>query len=164
MGCVRYFLDTEFIEQRNVLELLSVALVAADGREYYAVNRHADWSRANEWVREHVLPGLCAEPSKSLYVIKEDILRFIGEDMPEFWGYYADYDWVVFCWIFGRMIDLPQGWPRYCRDIKQWSDRLGGIELPPQREAERHHALHDARWIKHAYGYLNRVERGVEGR
>lgn len=40
----------------------------------------------------------------------------------EFYGYFADYDWVVFCWLFGRMIDLPKGFPMYCRDLKQMFD------------------------------------------
>lgn len=38
---------------------------------------------------------------------------------PEFYAYYADYDWVVFCQLFGRMIDLPKGFPMYCIDLKQ---------------------------------------------
>lgn len=42
---------------------------------------------------------------------------------PEFYAYYADYDWVVFCWLFGRMIDLPKGFPMYCKDLKQELDR-----------------------------------------
>lgn len=46
----------------------------------------------------------------------------------EFYGYYSDYDWVVFCWLFGRMIDLPKGFPKYCIDLRQmfeeWSDNL----------------------------------------
>ena len=42
----------------------------------------------------------------------------------EFYAYYADYDWVVFCWIFGRMIDLPKGFPMYCNDLKQSLDEV----------------------------------------
>ena len=42
-----------------------------------------------------------------------------GKHKPEFYAYYADYDWVVFCWLFGKMIDLPKGFPMYCRDLKQ---------------------------------------------
>lgn len=41
------------------------------------------------------------------------------DDFPNFYAYYADYDWVVFCQIFGKMIDLPKGFPMYCRDLKQ---------------------------------------------
>jgi len=41
---------------------------------------------------------------------------------PEFYAYYADYDWVVFCSLFGRMIDLPKWFPMYCKDLKQTMD------------------------------------------
>jgi hypothetical protein len=41
---------------------------------------------------------------------------------PEFYAYYADYDWVAFCWLFGKMIDLPSGFPKYCIDLKQILD------------------------------------------
>lgn len=40
----------------------------------------------------------------------------------EFYGYYADYDWVAFCWLFGNMIDLPKDFPMYCIDLKQILD------------------------------------------
>jgi len=39
--------------------------------------------------------------------------------VPEFYAYFADYDWVVFCWLFGKMMDLPKGFPKYCNDLKQ---------------------------------------------
>ena len=45
-----------------------------------------------------------------------------GNDAPEFYGYYCDYDWVAFCSLFGRMIDLPKGFPMYCKDLKQLLD------------------------------------------
>lgn len=38
---------------------------------------------------------------------------------PKFYAYYADYDWVAFCWLFGKMMDLPNGFPMYCNDLKQ---------------------------------------------
>jgi hypothetical protein len=72
---------------------------------------------------------------------------------PEFWGYFADYDWVAFCQLFGSMVDLPKGYPMYCRDIKQWADQLGDIRIP-KPEKEVHHALVDARWAQYAYHYL----------
>jgi hypothetical protein len=72
---------------------------------------------------------------------------------PEFWGYYADYDWVVFCQLFGTMMDLPVGFPMYCHDIKQLCDGLGNPQLPTQGKNE-HNALADAHWNKHAYEFL----------
>lgn len=88
----RFFIDTEFIESgpNRPIELLSIALVAEDGREFYAVNSDAVLANANEWVRENVIPHL-GGPRLSLADIRGSILRFIGDVKPEFWGYYADY-------------------------------------------------------------------------
>lgn len=44
------------------------------------------------------------------------------QDAPEFYAYYADYDWVLFCSLFGTMMDLPKGFPMYCKDLKQTFD------------------------------------------
>ncbi len=49
------------------------------------------------------------------------LLAFFGKE-PEIYGYYADYDWVLLCSLFGRMIDLPKGFPMYCIDLKQIID------------------------------------------
>ncbi len=43
---------------------------------------------------------------------------------PEFYGYFCDYDWIVFCWLFGNMNALPSGYPMYCVDLKQEMDRI----------------------------------------
>lgn len=40
----------------------------------------------------------------------------------EFYTYYGAYDWVVFCWLFGKMIDLPDGFPMFSRDLKVMLD------------------------------------------
>ena len=64
-------------------------------------------------------------------VIAREIMEFAGEK-PEFWGYYASYDWVVLCWLYGTMMWLPDGRPMYCRDIKQLCDSLGNPKLPEQ--------------------------------
>lgn len=80
------------------------------------------------------------------------------QEKPEFWAYYADYDWVVFCQLFGTMMDLPKGFPFYCKDIKQLCDNLGNPKLPEQGKGE-HNALEDARWNKKAYEYLIDVEK-----
>lgn len=50
--------------------------------------------------------------------------------LPEFYGYYSDYDWVLFCSLFGKMVDLPIGFPMYCRDLKQELDVKLTQELP----------------------------------
>ena len=47
--------------------------------------------------------------------LAKEVIDFIDKNTkwtelgyPTFFGWYASYDWVVFCWIFGRMIDLPK--------------------------------------------------------
>ena len=77
-----------------------------------------------------------------------------GDEKPEFWGYFADYDWVVFAWLFGRMVDLPGHFPMYCRDFKQVMDAYGILrdELP-QKPKNSHHALADAAWLRDSYQY-----------
>jgi len=157
---MRYFLDTEFIESGSgePIYLLSIGIVAENGREFYAIVSDAPREKANDWVKTNVLPGL--RPSGLLYHwlllsdLKDAIKFFIGDDpKPEFWGYYADYDWVVFCQTFGTMLDLPKGWPKFCRDLKQWCADLGNPELPNQDSTE-HNALYDARWNKQVWEFL----------
>lgn len=95
-------------------------------------------------------------PWRSLDTLAADLRAFCDPERygkPEIWAYYADYDWVVFAQIFGTMMDLPKGFPMYCRDIKQWADMLGNPKLPEQGEGE-HHALADARWNRQAWEFL----------
>lgn len=134
--------DTEFIEDGITIDLLSIGLVREDGARYYAEPAEADRSRANPWVRENVLPSLTG-PIKPRLVIAREVVDFAAAG-PEFWAYYADYDWVSLCQLYGRMIDLPQGWPMYCRDFKQVLDERG---LRKPQEDSVHNALDDAIWL-----------------
>ena len=56
-----------------------------------------------------------------------------GDEHPVFWGYFPDYDWVAFNWLFGHMDELPFHYPQLCLDIKQWAIELGDPELPQQQ-------------------------------
>ena len=100
-------------------------------------------------------------PWRTREQIRNEILHFMNPKQygkPELWGFYSAYDHVVFCQIFGTMMDLPEGYPMYTRDIKQWCDMLGNPKLPEQGKGE-HHALQDARWNKLAWEFLYEQER-----
>lgn len=140
---MRVFIDTEFIEDGKTIEPLSIGLVREDGAEYYAEPAETDRSKANDWVVQNVFPWLDG-PRKPRHVIANELIHFVGKD-PEFWAYYADYDWVVLCQLYGRMLDLPTGWPMFCMDLKQEIHIIGNPKLPLQDDVE-HHALADARW------------------
>lgn len=49
---------------------------------------------------------------------------FIPNKYPniDLYGYYSAYDHVALCWLFGKMIDLPKGFPMYTIDLKQSFD------------------------------------------
>jgi hypothetical protein len=151
---MRYFFDTEFIEDGKTIDLISIGIVAEDGREYYAENVQCNLDKANEWVKSNVIVHLKrGDWLKDPTQIREEILFFVGQGKPEFWAYYGAYDWVALCQLFGALIEIPKGWPYYCRDIKQFCDSLGNPKLPEQGKGE-HNALADARWNKVAYDFL----------
>jgi hypothetical protein len=193
---MKYFIDTEFRERPHTIDLISIGIVAEDGREYYAISRdfNIKMAWADQWLRENVLLPIYQETlsgdlrnrhpfsrgamqfiqnttGRLNNQIAQEVLYFCsngyfdktgldleeakeydlyGEFKPEFYGYYADYDWVVFCWLFGRMLDLPKGFPMYCRDLKQILDEKGldkewkAKHCPKPKD--EHNALADARW------------------
>lgn len=81
---------------------------------------------------------------------------------PEFYAYYADYDWVVFCWLFGKMVDLPNRFPMYCIDLKQaletkieeLEQTITDFKTYP-KQTNKHNALSDALFCKDLYNFLN---------
>lgn len=163
---MKYFLDNEFMEKPCTIDLISIGIVSEIGKKFYAINKDCDLSQASEWVINNVLKPMpqydyknnCWRKDFDIFLmnkedIKKGIIDFIGNETPEFWAYYADYDWVVFCWLFGSMIDLPKKFPMYCRDLKQELDRLNIIDIPVKQTNE-HNALSDAMWVKKCYEYI----------
>ena len=105
---------------------------------------------------------------------------FENRSNPEFYGYYCDYDWVVFCWLFGKMIDLPKGFPMFAFDLKQTLDEKalnwkGNLQQTLQiycddfdskldaiksckdypKQTNEHNALSDAHFNYNLYKFLN---------
>lgn len=152
---MRFWFDTEFIEDGRTIDLISIGVVAEDGREYYAELKDGwDATKASEWVVENVLNHLtqASEHQRTRADVAKDLVAFMGEK-PEIWAYYADYDWVALCQLFGTMMDLPKSWPMFCRDLKQLMETEGlNGELPPH-EGE-HNALNDARWTHKAWRFV----------
>ena len=242
---MKYFIDTEFIEgpqkesflislfrkeTPNTIDLISIGIVAEDGREYYAISK--DFNLKEAWNRFDLKHDINNGGYKKVYWLRENVLKpifyeFIGKDInfhnyesmflysdfkkllnrygktnkeiseeiklfvrypqydlentngpvkyPEFYAYYADYDWVVFCWLFGKMIDLPKGFPMYCKDLKQMmDDKQSQIDFntsvteprkdikshkdfPKQDVSKSHNAIEDARWNKQLFEFLTQL-------
>ncbi len=145
----RYFYDCEFIEDGHTIELVSIGVIAEDGREFYAVSTDFDPERAGPWVRRNVL-GKLPSPSDSSWrsrrQIRDDLFAFFtGPGLPvELWAWYAAYDHVVLGQLWGAMPAMPNEIPRLTREIRQhWE--LAGCPPIPDPGSDRHHALADAR-------------------
>ena len=159
---MRFWFDTEFFEDGKTIELISIGVVSQDGREYYAETPDAEFlCHQSNWLETNVKPHLIGQTIAKDKIGRE-LVEFMGPE-PEIWAYYADYDWVVLCQLFGRMIDLPKGWPMFCLDLKQAVAERGNPKLPKQTSAE-HNALADARWTKEAWDWLRAYERDVLSR
>lgn len=158
---MRWYLDTEFDENAatSIIQLISIALVS-DAGEYYAHLSGYDPESCNDWVRKNVLPQVECIPKKNRGLVAHEIRALLGAE-PEIWGYYADYDWVMLCKLYGTMMELPAGWPRFCLDIRQQMHEQGVSKdlLPPQ--VDRHDAFQDARWIKQAKERLDEMARAA---
>lgn len=188
---MKYFLDTEFIEYPNTIELISIGIVNELGEQFYAINKDFNLNKVwkNNWLVANVLYPIYAENySRSLREhipfnkrtmrklinkigIKQSFIKnkltlfFMGDDNPKLYSYYADYDWVVFCWLYGRMNELPAKFPQYCTDLKQMMDERN-LDEKWRRENHpdpiiEHNALEDALWNKELYDKI--IKRSMTG-
>lgn len=154
----------------------------------FNINEAKLW-KSNKQIAKDIIK-FCSplHPITGKYYSKEEVendsnKEVILKALPEFYAYYADYDWVLFCSLFGRMIDLPKGFPMYCNDLKQmlheYAERLSyyrptryhkeDIDDTPEvkynhltscrayeelENKNEHNALADAIWNKKLYDYL----------
>lgn len=167
---MNYYIDTEFYEDGKQVHLISIGIVCEDGRELYHENSEFDWSIVpkDHWIQSNVLPylsnytnptaaGRFAGVAKPRSSIAQEVYRFVNEGAV-FYGYYADYDWVVLCQLFGRMVDLPESFPMFCMDLKQMMVERGLDNEWKQKHCpdpqNEHHALADARWNKSLHEHI----------
>lgn len=174
-----------FGKRRHFIDLISIGIVCENGRNQEWLSREYNYNDAGQWVRENVILPLYKETvrgdNRNRYDIENfhkhygkpnnrianEVMNFCGgtslstifypayEKDISFYGYYSDYDWVLFCSLFGRMIDLPKGFPMYCIDLKQMMDereltKEWKKENCPDPEKE-HSAIEDAKWSRRLY-------------
>jgi hypothetical protein len=150
---VRFFVDLEFGDTAKVVSLISVGVVAEDGREYYAVSSEFDPLDVHPWVADNVLPQLPPTPTwKARAVIARELEEFFGDD-PVWWAWFGAYDHVALCQLWGPMTSLPRTFPRFTMDVRQLWEHLGRPALPKQASG-LHDALADARHVKVKYDAL----------
>lgn len=174
---MRFYLDSEFLEDGATIMPISLALVSEDGRELYiefVFDEERVRNFSDPFVRDNVLPHLRVAPSERLTVeqarvrVEEFLLN--GQRMtavprrtverPEIWAYFASYDWVLLCRLWGRMTDLPRWMPMHCMDLQQSFVESGAPEnVKPAKFDVEHDALADARWARDFHAALEQRRR-----
>ncbi|MFJ2464842.1 hypothetical protein [Pseudomonas sp. NPDC087615] len=154
---MRVFLDCEFSQLSAAAKLISLALVAENGREFY-VELQDTWQveDCSDFVKEIVLPQLWGG-NHSLRIVeaRKSLLGFLTSfkneveivtDAPQF-------DWELFC----DLVYEAGRWPRNVRNFPTDATTLApiheGKELP-------HHALLDARIIAGMFASVNQGKPG----
>lgn len=136
---MKLFIDTEFNEYKG--ELISMALVAEDGREWYGV-RFCD--APGWWVGEHVMPHLNQAPERD-----SDLRRSLAAFLGGFESIHIVSDWPGDISHFCNFLEYRPG-DRIGPDTMTFEVRR---DLPDTAttSAIPHNALEDARAIaKHA--------------
>lgn len=172
---MRYYYDTEFIDDGETVDLVSIGIVAEDGREFYAVSNAFDIRKfcANPWLLENVAPSLplakCGPGCRCMNGFHLDVdhpsLRSRGQiaravqgfllvdGHPELWSWYPAYDHVALAQLFGPMADLPKGIPMTTKDIQQEIERLEIDGVLPDPPAGQHNALIDAHYHRQLWDW-----------
>lgn len=176
----------------NVILPMYISILGGDMRDRYDSSTfHKRYGKPNKQIANEIFQFICPYDKASEYAgvgsIDDGATGYLKTNPPEFYGYYSDYDWVLFCSLFGRMIDLPKGFPMYCRDLKQMLDEKAELHLAvgygshtqgnkhypkdfsealenmkgrygyPKQDNE-HNALADAKWNYEMFKFLQKMQ------
>lgn len=140
----RYFIDTEFTDFK-ASQLISIAIVSEDGREFYAECSDFERPLCSDFVRSIVLPQLGQFPDRSMpfAVLRVELqawLLAVPLKPKPVLCYDSNYDFELVTHLLGG--PLPRG----------WKDENVFLRINAERFAQyiathggEHHALHDAR-------------------
>ncbi|MCY1266709.1 3'-5' exoribonuclease [compost metagenome] len=146
----RYFLDTEFTAF-NACQLISMAIVGEDGREFYGEISDFDRSLCSDFVRDIVLPQLGQFSGRSMpFAHLRDELQAWLSAVPLKPKPILCYDFIGDFELFTHLLGgpLPRGWKSESIDSRLDACRLDAYFA---QHGGRHHALHDARANSRAF-------------
>lgn len=142
---MKLFFDTEFTGLHKNTTLISIGIVAKNGKRFYAEFSDYDESQCDNWIRENVLKhtilagndtlaARLGEDSNTTVILgsKTDIRYELGEwlkqfNTVQFVSDVSHYDFVLLVDIFGGAFDLPENVSAACHDINQDIARHYGI-------------------------------------
>jgi hypothetical protein len=173
---MKIFFDTEFTGLHQMTTLISIGLVAEDGKSFYAELTDYDKSQVDEWIEEYVISNL--KPLDVTWNTNPNAWEFVGDtkrvavalsrwlsqfDAVEMWSDCLAYDWVLFNNLYGHAFSIPENVYYIPFDICTLF-KMNGIDpdigreefamYPKSHEQKKHNALWDAMVIKACYEKL----------
>lgn len=109
---MKVFFDTEFTGLHQSTTLISIGMVAEDGRELYCELNDYDKTQIDDWLENNVIANLHnTNPidTEQLRKAIEDFIEPYGS--VEIWSDCLSYDWVLFNHIWGHAFSIPP--PKY---------------------------------------------------
>lgn len=171
----KVFFDTEFTGLHQNTTLISIGLIAEDGRTFYAELDDYDKSQVNNWILENVINNLIIHPDrKNYYRVTDNEEIHLGNSAHiadklqewlyklgevEIWSDCLHYDWMLFINLWGNAFSIPSNVYYIPFDICTLM-KIKGVDPDINREeytgmtGHKHNALHDARVIKACYDKL----------
>lgn len=168
------FLDTEFTGLHQKSTLISIALVAETGEEFYAEFTDYDTSQSNTWLEENILPKLNLSLSNTSNFNGGEQIIHVRDDNKaianllkiwisqfgcvEIWADVLAYDWILFCELFGGAFSIPENifyapfdlatlfrMKGFINPSGKYNDDISRFEYAGVSLDNQHHALADAR-------------------
>lgn len=171
---MKLFFDTEFTGLHQNTTLISLGIIAENGHTFYAEFMDYDKNQIDNWIRENILSKLLGGSEKDRKddeecviigykeIIKFDLSCWLKQfDKIEMWGDCLSYDWILFCELFGGVLQIPRNIYYIPFDICTLF-MIKGIDPDINREnfaenietKDKHNALYDAQIIKACYNKL----------
>ena len=169
----KIFLDTEFTGLHQNTTLISLAMVAETGEEFYAEFNDYDKKQLNPWIKENVLSRLEMDQENEGFSRNDDTIKIKSNSTKikrelqnwlaqfesiEIWADVLAYDWVLFCELFGGGLNIPENifyapfdlatffrMKGIIEPISKFNNDVSRFEFAGIDSSEQHNALADAR-------------------
>lgn len=151
------YLDAEFIQytegDKVRIDLISIGLVDAEGREYYGVSNAFNYAAAKgfAFVRDNVLNKLPPESEwKPIPQLRQEVLEFLGDEPFQINYWVIAQDVVLFEQLLSdNVVRMPGNMARSSRNLGLvWQDMGEPKILPRVDKKKEHTAIYDARWLR----------------
>jgi hypothetical protein len=169
---IKIFLDTEFTGLHQATSLISLALVAETGEEFYAEFTDYDPTQLSPWLEENVMSQLFIEENstenpKAIRIkgnrnevknaLEQWFLQFPqAKNSIQIWADCYAWDWVLFCELFGGAFGIPGNIHYMTMDLATYlfskgyqadieRKQLLATDYTDKDGLKQHHALYDAR-------------------